>query len=165
LPLILAVTAVPIFNYVVQAGDTSLNLEYLATNALTLNGGTIKDNLTDAVLTLPALASANSLGGSKAIVIDGVAPTITSVTSTTADGSYNTTGNINVTVNFSEAVTLADGNMSVALDTGGIVTIAPFTGTSAVGTYTPAAGQNSTDLNSTGITLASRCNIKRCCGQ
>jgi hypothetical protein len=44
--------------------------------------------------------------------------------------------------------------MSVALDTGGTVTIAPFSGTSAVGTYTPAAGQNSTDLNSTGITLA-----------
>jgi hypothetical protein len=150
----------------VQAGDTSGDLEYLATNALTLNGATIKDNLTvDAILTLPATATANSLGGSKAIVIDTLAPTITSVTSTTADGSYNTTGNINVTVNFSEAVTLAGGNMSVALDTGGTVTIAPFTDTSAVGTYTPAAGQNSADLNSTGITLASRCNIKRCCAQ
>jgi hypothetical protein len=143
------------FNYVVQPGDATPDLEYLATNALTLNGGTIKDNLTvDGILTLPVLASANSLGGSKAIVIDNVAPTITSVTSTTANGLYGTTSNINVTVNFSEAVTLADGNMSVALDTGGIVTIAPFTGTSAVGTYTPAAGQNSTDLNSTGITLA-----------
>src|SRR6476661_6261343 len=145
------------FNYVVQAGDTSADLEYLATNALTLNGGTIKEtagSAFDAFFTLPTLASANSLGGSKAIVIDGVAPTITSVTSTTANGSYNTTNNINVTVNFSEAVTLAGGNMTVALDTGGTVTIAPFTGTSAVGSYTPAAGQNSTDLNSTGITLA-----------
>ncbi|MEG4391177.1 DUF4347 domain-containing protein, partial [Microcoleus sp. BROC3] len=144
------------FNYVVQAGDTTPDLEYLATtNTLTLNGGTIQDNLaTNADLTLPALATANSLGGSKAIVIDTQAPTIASVTSTTTDGSYNTTGNINVTVNFSEAVTLAGGNMSVALDTGGTVTIAPFTGTSAVGTYTPAAGQNSTDLNSTGLTLA-----------
>src|SRR6476469_5358473 len=145
------------FNYVVQAGDTSADLEYLATNALTLNGGTIKEtagSAFDGFFTLPTLASANSLGGSKAIVIDGVAPTITSVTSTTANGSYNTTNNINVTVNFSEAVTLAGGNMTVALDTGGTVTIAPFTGTSAVGSYTPAAGQNSTDLNSTGITLA-----------
>src|SRR4028118_1342140 len=44
--------------------------------------------------------------------------------------------------------------MSIALDTGGTVSIAPFTGTSAVGIYTPAAGQNSADLNSTGITLA-----------
>ncbi|WP_293156777.1 DUF4347 domain-containing protein [Microcoleus sp. bin48.metabat.b7b8b9.023] len=143
------------FNYVVQPGDTSLDLQYLSTTALTLNGGTIQDNLTtNADLILPALATANSLGGSKAIVIDTVAPTITSVTSTTANGSYNTTNNINVTVNFSEAVTLAGGNMTVALDTGGTVTIAPFTGTSAVGIYTPLAGQNSTDLNSTGFTLA-----------
>ncbi|MCC3606174.1 MAG: VCBS repeat-containing protein, partial [Microcoleus sp. PH2017_29_MFU_D_A] len=149
------------FNYVVQAGDTSADLEYLTTNSLTLNGGTIKDNLAvDAILTLPALADANSLGGNKAIIIDGVAPTITSITSTTTDGSYNTTGNINVTVNFSEAVTLAGGNMSVALDTGGTVTIAPFTGTSAVGTYTPAAGQNSTDLNSTTITLATGATLR-----
>ncbi|MEG4413849.1 DUF4347 domain-containing protein, partial [Microcoleus sp. C2C3] len=151
------------FNYVVQPGDTSGDLEYLATNALTLNGGTIKETVGaafDAFLTLPTLATANSLGGSKAIIIDTLAPTISSVTSTTANGSYNTTGNINVTVNFSEAVTLAGGNMTVALGTGGTVTIAPFTGTSAVGTYTPAAGQNSPDLNSTGITLAVGATLK-----
>ncbi|MEG4972133.1 DUF4347 domain-containing protein, partial [Microcoleus sp. K4-B3] len=156
-------TTVLTFNYAVQAGDSTVDLEYLATNALTLNGGTIKETIAtafDAFLTLPTLATANSIGGSKAIVIDTVAPTITSVTSTTADGSYNTTGNINVTVNFSEAVTLASGNMTVALDTGGTVTIAPFTGTSAVGTYTPAAGQNTTDLNSTTITLDGGATLK-----
>ncbi|MEG4035047.1 DUF4347 domain-containing protein, partial [Microcoleus sp. S36b_A4] len=151
------------FNYVVQPGDNSADLEYLSTSALTLNGGTIKETVAtafDAFLTLPALATANSLGGSKAIVIDTVAPTITSVTSTTANGLYGTTSNINVTVNFSEAVTLAGGNMTVALDTGGTVTIAPFTGTSAVGTYTPATGQNSTDLNSTTITLATGATLR-----
>ncbi|MEG4470331.1 FG-GAP-like repeat-containing protein, partial [Microcoleus sp. AT9_B5] len=155
------------FNYVVQPGDTSGDLEYLATTALTLNGGTIKETVGtafDAFLTLPTLASANSLGGSKAIVIDTLAPTIASVTSSTTDGSYNTTGNINVTVNFSEAVTLAGGNMSVALDTGGTVTIAPFTGTSAVGTYTPATGQNSLDLNSNSITLATGATLKDTAG-
>ncbi|MEG3843595.1 Ig-like domain-containing protein, partial [Microcoleus sp. herbarium14] len=155
------------FNYVVQAGDTSGDLEYLATNALTLNGGTIKETVAkafDAILTLPATASANSLGGSKAIVIDTLAPTITSVTSTTTDGSYGTTGNINVTANFSEAVTLAGGNMSVTLDTGGAVTLTPFTGTSAVGTYTPATGQNSIDLNSTGITLGGDATLKDAAG-
>ncbi|MEG5170681.1 DUF4347 domain-containing protein [Microcoleus sp. B3-D7] len=155
------------FNYVVQAGDTSGDLEYLATNALTLNGGTIKETVAtafDAILTLPTTASANSLGGSKAIVIDTVAPTITSVTSTTTDGSYGTSGNINVTVNFSEAVTLAGGNMTVVLDTGGAVTLTPFTGTSAVGTYTPATGQNSIDFNSTGITLGGDATLKDAAG-
>ncbi|MEG4208367.1 FG-GAP-like repeat-containing protein, partial [Microcoleus sp. Pol7_A1] len=155
------------FNYVVQAGDTSGDLEYLATTALTLNGGTIKETVGtafDAFLTLPTTASVNSLGGSKAIVIDTTAPTVASVTSTTTDGSYNTTGNINVTVNFSEAVTLAGGNMSVALNTGGTVTIAPFSGTSAGGIYTPATGQNSIDLNSTGITLTVGATLKDAAG-
>ncbi|MEG4109865.1 DUF4347 domain-containing protein, partial [Microcoleus sp. S13_C5] len=155
------------FNYVVQPGDTSGDLEYLATTALTLNGGTIKETFGtafDAFLTLPTTPSVTSLGGSKAIVIDTLAPTIASVTSTTTDGSYNITGNINVTVNFSEGVTLAGGNMSVALDTGGTVTIAPFTGTSAGGIYTPATGQNSIDLNSTGITLAVGATLKDAAG-
>ncbi|WP_293233196.1 Ig-like domain-containing protein [Microcoleus sp. PH2017_05_CCC_O_A] len=149
------------FRYTVAAGDRSADLDYLSTTALSLSGGTIKNAATfDASLTLPAPAAANSLGANKAIVIDGIVPTVTSVTSTTANGSYNTTSNINVTVNFSEAVTLAGGNMTVNLDTGGTVTIAPFTGTSAVGTYTPATGQNSTDLNSTGITLATGATLR-----
>ncbi len=92
------------FNYVVQAGDTSLDLEYLSTTALALNGGTIQDNLaTNADLTLPALATANSLGGSKAIVIvsDTVAPTVTlaSPSATTVNGLFT------VTATFSEDVT------------------------------------------------------------
>ncbi|MEZ2303328.1 MAG: FG-GAP-like repeat-containing protein, partial [Microcoleus sp.] len=90
------------FNYVVQAGDSAADLEYLATSALTLNGGTIKDNLAvDAILTLPTLASPNSLGGSKAIVVDGVVPTVTlaSSSTTTVNGLFA------VTAEFSEDVT------------------------------------------------------------
>jgi hypothetical protein len=153
------------FRYTVASGDFSPDLDYVSTTALSLNGGTIKNAANgDAILTLVTPGAANSLGGLKAIVIDGIAPTITSVTSSTANGRYGTTGNINVTVNFSEAVTLAGGNMSVALDTGGTVTIAPFTGTSADGTYTPATGQNSLDLNSNSITLATGATLKDTAG-
>lgn len=64
------------FRYTVQSGDTSQDLNYQSTGALTLNGATIKDNATnDAVLSLPAIGSGNSLGGQKAIVIDTTAPT------------------------------------------------------------------------------------------
>ena len=90
------------FNYVVQAGDSSADLEYLSTSALTLNGGTIQDILTaNAVLTLPTLASANSLGGSKAIVIDTLAPNVvlTSASPTTTNAPFL------VTATFSESVT------------------------------------------------------------
>jgi uncharacterized protein YukE len=55
----------------------------------------------DAVLTLPATATANSLGGSKAIVIDTLAPTVvlTSASPTTTNAPFL------VTATFSESVT------------------------------------------------------------
>ncbi|MCX5759685.1 MAG: Ig-like domain-containing protein, partial [Candidatus Hydrogenedentes bacterium] len=64
------------FNYTVQSGDTTPDLEYLSTGALTLTGtATITDTAgNDATLTLPVLGSTNSLGGSKAIVIDTTPP-------------------------------------------------------------------------------------------
>lgn len=59
------------FNYVVANGHTTSDLAYVGTTALALNSGTIKDSAgNNATLTLPALNSANSLGGSKEIVID-----------------------------------------------------------------------------------------------
>ncbi|WP_461606661.1 beta strand repeat-containing protein [Aeromonas rivipollensis] len=63
------------FNYTVQAGDTSADLDYLSSGALGLNGGTIRDaagNL--AVLTLPSPGVAGSLGANEAIVIDTSGP-------------------------------------------------------------------------------------------
>ncbi|WP_157716596.1 hypothetical protein, partial [Roseivirga ehrenbergii] len=69
------------FNYTVQSGDVNADLDYVATNSLTLNSGTIKDasGSNDATLTLATPGAANSLGANKAIVIDGVAPVITSL--------------------------------------------------------------------------------------
>jgi hypothetical protein len=132
-------TGIPIFNYVVQAGDTSLDLEYLATNALTLNGGTIKDNLVDAVLTLPALASANSLGGSKAIVIDGVAPTValTSASATTVNGLFN------VTATFSENVTGFD-NTDITVANATVSNFVPVNAKTYTFDVTPTADGNVT---------------------
>lgn len=76
------------------------------------------------------------------------APTILGVTSTTANGTYGVGATINITVSFSEPVTLAGGNLTINLDSGGTVTIAPFgPATSASGTYTVQAGQHSSDLN------------------
>src|SRR5690606_22832460 len=77
------------FSYVVQAGDTSADLDYVATNSLVLNGGTIRDAANNnATLTLPSPGAANSLGANRNIVIDGVAPTVSGVTSVTANGTY-----------------------------------------------------------------------------
>ncbi|OCR02496.1 hypothetical protein BCD67_01010 [Oscillatoriales cyanobacterium USR001] len=101
------------FNYVVQAGDSTTDLQYLATNSLSLNGGTIKETAAtafDAFLILPELTSAQSLGGSKAIVIDTVAPTanLTSTAGTVINSPFQ------VTATFSKSVTgFTDTDVSV----------------------------------------------------
>jgi hypothetical protein len=65
------------FNYLVQAGDSSADLDYVSSTALGLNGGTIRDAaLNDAILTLAVPGAAGSLGANKAIVIDTTAPPI-----------------------------------------------------------------------------------------
>jgi len=79
------------------------------------------------------------------------APGITAVTTTTADGSYRVGANINVTVNFSRPVTLAGGSLTLRLNTGSTVTIAPFANaTSATGVYTVLANETTADLDLAG---------------
>ncbi|MFA6065055.1 MAG: Ig-like domain-containing protein [archaeon] len=86
--------------------------------------------------------------------IDTKEATILSITSATANGDYNAGRAINVTVTFSEAVTLAGGTLDVTLDTGDTVAITAFgPSTTATGTYTVGAGDTSADLDSTGIVL------------
>lgn len=83
------------------------------------------------------------------------APTIQSITSTTVDGSYNAGDTIDVTVAFSENVTLTGGTLDVTLDTTDVVSIAVFSNSStASGTYTVGAGDTSADLDSTTIALS-----------
>ncbi|MEG5135613.1 DUF4347 domain-containing protein, partial [Microcoleus sp. A6-C6] len=109
------------FNYTVATGNTSADLDYLSTAALALNGGTIKDTATnDATLTLPAPAAANSLGASKAIVIDTVVPTVT-INQAVAQTDPTATSPINFTVTFSEPVTgfdAADIDLTASTATG-----------------------------------------------
>jgi len=64
------------FNYTVQAGDTSGDLDYTSTNAPTLKGGTIVATTGGAadLLTLEAPGTTGSLGANKAIVFDAVVP-------------------------------------------------------------------------------------------
>lgn len=62
------------FNYTVMAGDVSGDLDYVAANSLSLNGGTITGAVGNANLTLPSPGTANSLGANSAIIIDNQAP-------------------------------------------------------------------------------------------
>ncbi|WP_172664882.1 MBG domain-containing protein [Pedobacter steynii] len=136
------------FNYTVASGQSSADLDYSATTALSLNGGTIQDaSSNNAVLTLAAPGAATSLGNNKAIVIDGIAPTVASVNSSTANGAYKAGAVINVTVNFSEAVTVT-GTPQLALNSGATVNYTSGTGTSSLTfNYTVQPTDASADLD------------------
>ena len=139
-----------------QAGDTSADLDYQGTTALGLNGGTIKDAAgNNGTLTLASPGAVNSLGANKAIVIDGVVPTVSSVNSSTANGNYKVGDTVSVQVNFSEAVTVT-GTPQLTLETGTtdrVVNYASGSGTSTLTfTYTVQAGDTSADLDYQGTT-------------
>ncbi len=94
------------FNYTVQQGDYTTDLNYVGIYSLDLNvnnTATIKDTSNkNAILTLPALNNANSLAGGSNISIDTAIPNV-SITSTAANPTKLSP--IPVTITFSEAVT------------------------------------------------------------
>ncbi|MNK01215.1 Regulator of chromosome condensation (RCC1) repeat protein [compost metagenome] len=84
------------FTYTVQATDAAADLNYMATNSLSVASASIRDEAgNNAGLTLPGLAAVGSLGTNKNIVIDTVAPTIdifsVSNTSPTNSTTYSIT--------------------------------------------------------------------------
>jgi hypothetical protein len=144
------------FSYTIQAGDTSSDLTYIATNPLALNGGTIKNaSSLDAVLTLPSPTDTGSLGANKAIVVDTTLPTVTSFSSTTPDGSYKAGSQIDITATLSEVVTTA-ASITVTLDNGQTVVLTHNTENNTLtGSYTIGSGQSSSDLGISSYALTS----------
>ncbi|MCW3005154.1 MAG: hypothetical protein JWQ20_4452, partial [Conexibacter sp.] len=104
------------FNYTISGGETSADLDYTSTSALALSGGTIKDASTnDALLTLPTVGGASSLGGQKNIVIDTQTPTVSPVTiaSNNATTTLAKVGDI-VTLNFTSGETIVTPTVTIA---------------------------------------------------
>lgn len=96
-----------LFNYTVGAGDEADDLDYNSVSALSLAGGGIIDGAGNAAVpALPLPGAANSLAANKAIVIDGIAPSVTSV-SVPANGTYKEGDNLDFIVSFSEPVNLS----------------------------------------------------------
>ncbi|WP_237149828.1 beta strand repeat-containing protein, partial [Metapseudomonas otitidis] len=123
------------FSYTVQAGDSSADLDYASSSALSLNGGTIKDGANqNAILTLPTPGAAGSLGANKALVVDGVRPTATSIT--LSDTALRIGETATVTITFAERVvgldvadfSVANGTLSgLSTSDGGLTWTATFT--------------------------------------
>jgi len=144
------------FSYTIQAGDTSSDLTYVATDSLALNSGTIKNSAsTDAILTLPAPTAAGSLAANKSITVDTTLPTVSSFSSTTADGSYKEGATINITATLSEVVTTS-ASITATLSNGQTVVLTHnAVNNTLTGSYTISAGQSSSDLGVSSYALTS----------
>lgn len=90
------------FQYTVQAGDNDADGISVA-SSLDLNGGSVKDAAgNDLNLTL------NSVGSTAEVVVDTVAPSVTSIVR--AGGSPSNSGSVSYTVTFSEDVSGVDAS-------------------------------------------------------
>lgn len=106
-----------VFRYVIESGDLDTDGTINIGN-IVLNGGTITDSVnTNSLLTMPS--SSNTL---TTTYIDGVRPTISSVTAP-SNGTYSTvTGNnqlnMSFTVNWSEAVNYSSSGVNLSVTIG-----------------------------------------------
>ena len=148
------------FSYAIQEGDWDSDGVAIGANAISLNGGTVRDGAgNDAVLTHGAVAAVSR------IKVDAVAPTVSSIAITSdpgEDDTYDTGDQIEVTVTFSELVEVwnvirgdppgSDRKPQLELDIGGEARTAEyqsFTGAEVVFDYTVQDG----DTDENGIAI------------
>ena len=131
------------FRYTVGAGD---NTASLAATGLTLNGATIQNSLGDQAIF--SFSGVTQTGPQ----IDTATPAVTSVVAsgtgiTAGSGDLASGSVVKLTVDLSEAVTVAGGTPTLTLNNGGTASYSSGSGTNALTfTYTVAPGQNAADL-------------------
>jgi hypothetical protein len=137
-----------LFRYTVPSG--AQDTDGITVGALNTNGATLRDAAgNDASLTL------NSVGGTSLVMVDATQPTVSDVSSTTANGSYKAGDTIAIHVSFSKAVTVgtSGGTPTLALNDGGTATYLSGSGSSTlVFAYTVGAGRDSADLDQVSTT-------------
>ena len=133
-------------SYVVVEGESSSDL---SVSSLAIGGaGSITDAFGNELSASPSIVANANLDDAEAIVINGTRPTIASITSSTADGTYGIGEDINVTITFSEAVTLNGGTLDLVLDAGTTLNFAAFSdANTATINYTVVAGDETTNLS------------------
>lgn len=117
-------SSVLVFNYTVQAGDNSSDLDYVSTSSLAFNGGTIQDAAgNNATLTLASPGAAGSLGANKSLVIDTTPPTVAigapSVSTTKA-------GPVSYTVTYSGQNSISLNVLDLTINTTGSAVVSSY---------------------------------------
>ncbi|WP_334385067.1 heparin lyase I family protein [Bradyrhizobium sp. AZCC 2262] len=138
------------FSYTVGAGQ---NTASLAATAVNLNGATVQDAVGNAAsVSLSGLAQTGPQ-------IDTTTPTVASLVAsgtgiTAGAGDLGVGKVVTLTLNLSEAVTVAGGTPTLTLNNGGTATYTGGSGSNALTfSYTVGAGQNTADLAATAINL------------
>jgi hypothetical protein len=139
-----------VFRYVIESGDLDTDGTINIGN-IVLNGGTITDSVnTNALLTMPS--SANSLATT---YVDGVRPTISSVTAP-SNGTYSTvnSSSMQFTIVWSEAVRYTSSPVNLVVTIGSTPT--NFTSSNSnTTTYTHRPGSLSTLNDNDGVVVTS----------
>ncbi len=140
------------FNYTVGAGQ---NTAALTATAVNLNAATISDGAGNvANLSLSGLTQSGPQIDTTTPSVASVVASGTGITSGTGDLDAGKT--VTLTLNLTEAVTVAGGTPTLTLNDGGTATYASGSGTSALTfSYTVGAGQNTPDLTVTAVNLNS----------
>src|SRR5204862_181510 len=139
------------FSYTVAAGQSTSDL---AVTGVNLNGATVKDGSGNAADLSGAVT--NPAG---TLQIDTTAPTVASLVAsgtgiTAGAGDLGAGKAVTLTLNLSEAVTVAGGTPTLTLNDGGTATYTGGSGTGALTfSYTVGAGQNTAELAVTAINL------------
>ncbi|PJZ26626.1 hypothetical protein CH352_04660 [Leptospira hartskeerlii] len=96
------------FLYTVASGEDVAKLDVLDQNSFVLNGASVlSSGGSSQVTTLPAPGASGSLSANKSLEIDTIAPTVSSTGSPNATNTYGPGSNLQVTVTFSETVTVS----------------------------------------------------------
>jgi hypothetical protein len=132
-----------VFSYTVAPGQSTADLALAASNAIVLNGATIHGTTgNNAVLT-----GANGYAPTGTLQIDTVAPTISAIATSPGSGQVAAGNTVTLTATISEAMTVAGGTPTIALNNGGAAKYMSGSGSNAlVFSYTVAAGQSTADL-------------------
>ncbi|WP_179232744.1 S-layer homology domain-containing protein [Paenibacillus rigui] len=142
-----------LFQYTVLSGHE--DNDGVAVGALSLNGAALRDAAgNDADMTL------NNVGGTGSVLVDAIVPTVTNVT-VPADGTYVAGANLDLTVNFSEPVSVntAGGTPYLPLTIGSTTVNVSYVSGSGTNTlvfrYTVLSGQSDADGITVGSAIAS----------
>ena len=140
-------TSALVFGYTVLAGQNTPDLKVSAVNS---NGATLQDGAGNAAnLSISGLAQGSPQ-------IDTTTPTISSLVESPSSGDLDAGKTVTLTMNLTEAVTVAGGTPTLTLNDGGTATYVSGSGTSALTfNYTVGAGQSTAALAATAVNLNS----------